>query len=71
MRGHLFIHLGFLKCLCMDVLPAYLPGYHICAWCPRGPEEGSELPGLESDKCECWESNMGPLEEQPVSTVNR
>ena len=47
--GAVFLYLGFLKYMCVDVLSAYLSVYHMCVWCSRSPEEGSELPGLELD----------------------
>jgi hypothetical protein len=26
--------------MCLDVLPAYIPVHHVCAWCTWRPEEG-------------------------------
>ena len=45
--------------------------YCIHTWSPREPEEGVDpLEPGDTDGCElrggCWESNPGPLEEQPV-----
>jgi hypothetical protein len=59
----------YLYFMCMSVC------LHVCLciiWvqCPRSPEEGimSFGTGVTTD-CEpsrgCWESNLGPLEEQP------
>ena len=44
--------------------------HHACAWCPRKPEKGVRFPdtgitGIESSGG-FWESNSGPLAEQPV-----
>jgi hypothetical protein len=53
---------GFLPgCLCTVCVP----------WCPKRPEEGVRSHGTGvRERCEppwgCWESNLGPLEEQPV-----
>jgi len=48
---------------------AYL--YLMCTWCPQRPEEGIGVPRATvtdgyKPPCGCWESNLSPLEEQPV-----
>ena len=51
--------------------PTCMLAYHVCAWCPwrLGKGIGSSTTGV-TDSCEpscgCWESNLGPLEKQPV-----
>jgi hypothetical protein len=54
----------------MSVLPAYMSVYHTCAWCPRGPEEGIWLMGLELQTVFSHLGMLvmepGPVEEQPV-----
>lgn len=37
-----------------------------CVRCPWSPEEGVRSPYSCKPPCWCWESNMKPLEEQPV-----
>ena len=50
----------------MDILPVY-----ISAPCPQRPEDGIGSPeAIVTDgyqcRCECWEPNSGPLQEQLV-----
>jgi hypothetical protein len=57
--------------MCMGVLPAYMTLHHMCVWCLQRLEEGIGCPGsVVTSSCEplCgfWESNSGPLEDQPV-----
>lgn len=45
--------------------------HYLCAWHLQKAEEdiGSSGNGVRGScelPCECWESNLGPLEEQPV-----
>lgn len=52
----------------MSVQPVCLYVCHICIWCPQG-SEGIRYPGtvLIDDyetPCGCWNSNLGPLQEQ-------
>jgi hypothetical protein len=57
--------------LCVGLLPARLSVSHISAWYLQRSEENTEFPetgvtnGFELP-CGCWESNLGPLEEQPM-----
>lgn len=53
------------------VLPTYVSVYHMPVWCRRMPEEVTRSLGtgvIHGFKllCGCWESNLVPLEEQPV-----
>lgn len=55
--------------LYMRVLPACMHVLHACAWCPQKLEEeiGSSRIGVRDScesRCEYWESNTVPLEEQ-------
>ena len=55
----------------MSVLPECMSEYHLYIWCLCRSEEGIGFPGTGvADGCEplcgCWESNLGPLEEQQV-----
>lgn len=54
---------------------------HVCkdtthlSWCQRKPEEGARSPearvtDYREPPCGCWVLNWGPLEKQPVSTLN-
>ena len=53
----------------MIVLPTCMSMYYVCAWYLWRPEEDVGSPetgitnGFESP-CECWELNLGPLQEQ-------
>lgn len=52
-------------------LPPHLHEYHELVWCPGISEEGAGYLGAGiKDGCEpprwCWESNLGPLQEQCV-----
>lgn len=43
----------------------------MCAWCPQRPEKGIEPPKTEvvgccELQCECWEFNLGLLEDWSV-----
>lgn len=45
--------------------------YNVHVWFPPRPEEGSRCPGTRGTdcfrpSCGCWESNLGPLEEQTM-----
>ncbi|EGV91294.1 hypothetical protein I79_026061 [Cricetulus griseus] len=45
--------------------------HYLCVWCQQRSEEGIRSPGPGViDGCdlssECWEPNLGPLQEQPV-----
>lgn len=56
---------------CMSVSSAYMSAHHLCVWCPQEPEEGIQSLGAgTTDGCkpprECRESNLSPLEEQPL-----
>lgn len=61
---YLFIYLKYF--MYMDALLASMCVHHLHAWYPRRPEgigasgTGYELPSG------CWESNLGPLEGEPV-----
>ena len=53
------------------VLSVCMSEQHLCPWCPWNPEEGVQLPRTGvTDGCEllcgCWETNPGPLQEQPL-----
>ena len=55
----------------MGALPACTSVHHVSIWFSEQPEEGTESPETgATNGCElprgCWESNPGPLEEQPV-----
>lgn len=55
----------------MAVLPTYVSVHHLLAWCPWSQDEHVGYPGtiLTEDcrlTCGYWESNPGPLKEQPV-----
>ena len=57
--------------MCVGVLLACKPVYHMHAWCFWKPEEGIGSPGAGvtngcEPPCGCWESNLGPPGEQPV-----
>ena len=57
--------------MCVDILPACMSVHRVLPGALRRPEEGVGSPGTGiTDGCEppcgCWESNPGPLEEQPV-----
>ena len=50
-------------------LPACMHVYHMYAWCLKMPEGGIRSSGTgvmdgSEPPCWCWESNLGPLEEQ-------
>ena len=47
--------------MCMNVLPAYMSVYHVHAWCPWRPEEGTGVPGtvvMDSCKLPCGVVNQ-------------
>lgn len=53
----------------MIVLSACMTVYYVCGWCSLWSEEGIGSPGTGvvggyELPCECWESNLGPLQEQ-------
>jgi hypothetical protein len=55
-------------CVCVVILPAFIS---VCVWYPWSPEEGHRVSGTRVTvgcelPCGCWDSNPGPLEEQPV-----
>ena len=57
--------------MCMNVLPAYMSVHSMCAWGRQEPEKGVGSLGSRVTagcelSCGCWESNLGPLEKQPV-----
>lgn len=57
--------------MCVSVLPGCILVHNMHAWCPQRSEEVIRFPGKGvkdgcTPPCGCWESNMGPQEEQPV-----
>lgn len=55
----------------MSSLPVCMSVHHSHAWCPKRPEEVVGSAGtVGKDCCEltywCWESNLSPLEDQPM-----
>lgn len=54
--------------MCMGVLPAHMPGDHLCSWYPGRLEEGARYPETRiAEDCELpcgyWEPFLYPLEE--------
>lgn len=52
----------------MDVSPAFMPVYHVCAWFLEKPEKGIKFPGTGAIDGRvlpygCWELDLGPLVE--------
>jgi hypothetical protein len=47
----------------------------MCVLCPWNPEESVGSPGTVTDGCELpckgWESNLGPLEKEPVFSTSK
>jgi hypothetical protein len=48
--------------------------YHLHSCCPKKPGAGVGSPGIGVTEgcelpCGCWESNLRPLEEQPVLSI--
>lgn len=39
--------------------------HHLCAWCPKKPEEGIRCSGTEVTGM-CWELKLGPLREEQL-----
>lgn len=52
--------------MCMAVLPACMYVHHVHA-VPTEARRGCKIPWTWSYSFGCWESNLGPLEEQPVT----
>jgi hypothetical protein len=51
----------------MGVLIACTSVHHMCVYCPQRPEEGVRVPKTGvTDSCEGWDSNLDPLDKQPV-----
>ena len=49
---------------------------HVFAWFPRKPGQEAGFPGIgvtgsDEPPCVCWESNRGPLKEEPVLSTTK
>lgn len=58
----------------MSVVPAFMSVHPLCTWCPWRSEKGIRSPGTGvRDGCDlphrCWESNLGPIQEQVLLTT--
>jgi hypothetical protein len=68
---YIYMYIYIYICMYICFTCVYVSVHHICALCPWMPEDSIGSPetgvteGCESP-CWCWDSNLSPLEEQPV-----
>jgi hypothetical protein len=69
MSDHAWFNEYLKKCSFYFMCMSFVYTCTVCSWCLRRPEEDVESPETRvTDSCEmlceCWESNLGLLEEQ-------